>query len=182
MVFTFHALNKNVRVSILLIVCFSFVCFVFLNKCPAILDSGLKYELICGFCFVADDELLRAEVFWSGSPLGRYLHASGDLTYMKDSEVATYMVAMATHMLQMATFVHQVWSPFGRHGDLTCTSGDHMQTQNFLLVAIWSPWRPRSTSGDIGRFFIRMLLKHNAAQHTTLSSQNSLNSKAVART
>ena len=94
MVFTFHALNKNVCVSFLLIVCFSFVCFVFLNNCPAILDIGLKYELICGFCFIADVEILSPEVFWSGSPLGRYLHASGDLTYMKDSEVATYMVTI----------------------------------------------------------------------------------------
>ena len=121
--------------------CFSFVCFVFLNNCPAILDIGLKYELICGFCFIADVEILSPEVFWSGSPLGRYLHASGDLTYMKDSEVATYMVAMATYMLQiatlgircgrqlvaMATSLVQVattcndqncsWSPLGRHGD-----------------------------------------------------------------
>jgi hypothetical protein len=91
--------------------------------------------------FIAGDEIHSEEDFKSGSPFGRSLHANGDLTYMKDSEVATYMVAMATHMLQMATFVirygrhlvaratllvqmattckHEIssWSPFGRHGD-----------------------------------------------------------------
>ena len=120
---------------------FCLFCFVFLNKCPSILDSGSKYELICGFCFIADDEIHPEEDLKSGSPFGRSLHASGDLTYMKVSGVATYMVAMATHMLQMATFAirygrhlvamatslvqmattckHQIssWSPFGRHGD-----------------------------------------------------------------
>ena len=125
----------------MLIVCFSFVCFVFLNNCPAFLDIGLKYELICDFCCIAGVEILSPVVFWSGSPLGRYLHTSGDLTYMKDSEVATYKVAMATYMLQMATLSircgrhlvaiatsllqvattcnHQncSWSPLGRHGD-----------------------------------------------------------------
>ena len=77
---------------------------------------------------------------------------------------------------------HQVWSPFGRHSDLTFASGDHMQSPKLLLVATWSPWRPRVTSGDIGRFFIRLLLKHNAAHTQSSLFSNSLNSKAVART
>ena len=103
---------------------------------PKCLDSCLQYELICGFCFIADDEIHSTEVIWSGSPLGRYLHASGDLTYMKDSEVATYMVAMATHMLQMATFAIR----YGRHLVAMATSFVQMATTCKHQISSWLPY------------------------------------------
>jgi hypothetical protein len=121
-------MNKNVCVLILLVVCFSFVCFVFLNKCPSILDSGLKYELICGFCFIAGDEntfrrgpQVRVAI-WS-------LFAHKWRPHLQEEFRGRHIHGRhGDHMLQMATFTYQVWSPFGRHGDLTCANGDHMQT------------------------------------------------------
>ena len=162
--------------------CFSFVCFVFLNNCPAILDNGLKYELICGFCFIADVEIISPVVFWvrvaTWSLFARkwrpHLHEGLRGRHLQGRHGDLHVAN--------GDLEHQVWSPFGRHSDLTFASGDHMQSPKLLLVATWSPWRPRVTSGDIGRFFIRLLLKHNAAHTQSSLFSNSLNSKAVART
>jgi hypothetical protein len=153
--------------------------------------------------FFAGDEMHLEEDFKSGSPFGRSLHTNGDLSYMKNSEVATYMVARATHMLQMATFVirygrHLVARAtllvqmatfvirYGRHLVARATSLVQMATTCKQEISSWSPFGRQSDRGHKWRHraFTYKGCSSNITPHTHNSPlfSNSLNSKAVART
>ena len=161
--------------------CVSFVCFVFLNKCPSILANGLYCELICGLCFTADSDqnVLRkglqvTVVVWS--PFANGALTSGDLTYKRNTGVATYMVAMETTCCKWRP--SQTWC--GRHlvtmATLLVQMATTCKSEKSFLVAIWSPWRPTGTNGDIRRSDYKWATQNITPHNTSSLFSNSLNS------